>query len=1100
MRQMFHRVALGIAVVLLPARVPADGVSQRSIILFRDQHPAAAATKATATLRAEPLDAQSGEVASALARGGARDVRRFHLVNAMVATISADQAADLRARDDVLAVVPDLPLGRPKREARDAGAPGAAAVPAVMATQQVCPPNPADPLLEPEALQLMNVAFQDDALPGASDLADGSGVTVAFLADGLDINNPDFTRNGNSIFTDYADFTTEGPDAATNGAEAFGDASAIAAQGNQVYDLSQAVNPAHPLPPGCNVRVRGVAPGASLVALKVFGQTTQPVTSSFLQAIERAVMVDHVDVIEQSFGASPFPDPATDPIALADSAAVAAGVVVVAGSDDAGTTRTAGSPSDDAGVIAVGAATSFRVYRQATQAGSQLSSGGWLSENISGLSSSGFRQFGPHTIDMLAPGDLGWAVCTPNPSRFGSCTGFSGQPSSIQAFGGTSQSSALTAGVAALVIQAYAQTHGGIRPTPALVKQIIASSATDLHAPAEEQGAGLVNARKAVQLALSVPDRNGKPPKQGSHLLVDHTSLSAAGAPGKELKFHVKVTNTGDQSATLQPVLQALHPTFDSSDSGTININPASAPAFIDGRGIGSAFAIHQFTVPSGVDHLDGTLAWNGQAQPNSLVHLTLFDPSGRMAAYSNPQGGSGFAHVDVHDPASGTWSAAVWTRKNGTVYNGDVQFAFTTQHFESIGTVSPGKTLKPGARKSVSVHLPLPTDAGDTSARLVLGTGGPDDGIVPITVRSLVPVSKTGATFHGLLTGGNGRKPFFGGQVLSFQFDVPKGVPVVNLALQLANPNDDLIGFLLDPQNQPLDIQSTVPIGGGSFAFTDTMQFSLRTPQAGRWTLVLALGLDNSGRLQESFTGTIDFTPASITVDNLPTSKSAHLTAGQPVAVTVHVTNTGVSQKVVFVDARLTQLVTVPVLALSPTTVPLPLGNSGSRPTWLVPTHADALTMVASSTVPIAMTMSDQFGASEVPAVARGSTATANLALPAIAPGVWFGAPALVGPFGNGGPPAATADMAATAEMNVFDRAITSDTGDLWLLAVDSSAPPFSPLVLDPGQSSTIAVTITPAGPAGTSVKGFLEVSTINPNTISGDTLAAFPYAYRIQ
>jgi hypothetical protein len=66
-------------------------------------------------------------------------------------------------------------------------------------------------------------------------------------------------------------------------------------------------------------------------------------------------------------------------------------------------------------------------------------------------------------------------------------------------------------------------------------------------------------------------------------------------------------------------------------------------------------------------------------------------------------------------------------------------------------------------------------------------------------------------------------------------------------------------------------------------------------------------------------------------------------------------------------------------------------------------------------------------------PAVPAGPTATAHLALPAIAPGVWFGAPALVGPFGNGGPPAATADMTATAEMNAFDQAITSDTGDVW-------------------------------------------------------------------
>ena len=898
MRNVLRRAALSIALVLVPMRVPADGGSQRSIVLFRNQHPEAPAEKSTATLRATTIGAEQADVASALARGGAGDVRRFHLVNALAATISSDQAAELRARDEVLAVVPDLPLRQPGREPRDTGAPGAGAVPAVMPPQQLCPSNPADPLLEPEALQLMNVAFQDDALPGASDLADGSGVSVAFLADGLDINNPDFMRNGSSIFTDYADFTTEGPDAATDGAEAFGDASAIASQGQVVYDLSQVVNPAHPLPPGCTVRVRGVAPGASLVGLKVFGQTTQPLTSSLLQAIERAVMVDHVDVIDQSFGASPFPDPATDPIALADSAAVAAGVVVVAGSSDAGSTRTAGSPSDDAGVIGVGAATSFRVYRQATLAGSQLSSGGWLSENISGLSSSGFQQFGPHAIDVVAPGDLGWAVCSTNSARFAGCKSFSGQPTSIQAFGGTSQSSALTAGVAALVIQAYAQAHGGIHPTPTLVKQIIASSATDLHEPADEQGAGLVNARKAVQLALSVPDRNGKPPKQGSHLLVDQTSLSGAAAPGKELKFHVKVRNTGEQPATLQPVLQALHSTFDSNDSGTITLNPATAPTFIDGTGIASAFAIHQFTVPSGVDRLDGTLAWSGQTQPNSRVHLTVFDPSGRMAAYSNPQGGSGFAHVDVHDPVSGTWTAALWTRKNSTQYIGDVQFAFTTQHFDTIGTVSPGKTLKSGARKSVSVSLPLPTDAGDMSARLVLGTGGSDDGIVPITVRSLVPVGKTGATFHGLLTGGNGRKPLFGGQVLSFQFDVPKGVPVVNLAVQLANPNDDLTGFLLDPQNQPLDIQSTASIGGGTVVFTDAMQFSLRTPQAGRWTLVLALGLDNPGRLQESFTGTIDFTPASITVDNLPTSRSARLTAGQPVAVTVHVINTGSARR----------------------------------------------------------------------------------------------------------------------------------------------------------------------------------------------------------
>src|SRR5262249_51799514 len=162
---------------------------------------------------------------------------------------------------------------------------------------------------------------------------------------------------------------------------------------------------------------------------------------------------------------------------------------------------------------------------------------------------------------------------------------------------------------------------------------------------------------------------------------------------------------------------------------------------------------------------------------------------------------------------------------------------------------------------------------------------------------------------------------------------------------------------------------------------------------------------------LQESFTGTIDFTPASITVDNLPTSRSTRLTAGQPVAVTVHVTNTGVSQKVVFVDARLTQLVTLPVSALSPTPVPLPLGTGEPRRAWLVPPPAAPWTGGESSGGRGGRAMPAQCGAPEAPAVPAGPTATAHLALPAIAPGVWFGAPALVGPFGNGGPPAVTAD-----------------------------------------------------------------------------------------
>ena len=93
------------------------------------------------------------------------------------------------------------------------------------------------------------------------------------------------------------------------------------------------------------------------------------------------------------------------------------------------------------------------------------------------------------------------------------CTDNAGNPSPIQDFGGTSQSSPLTAGEAALVIQAYRNTHHGANPSPAVVKQIITGTAQDLDHPAFEQGSGLINSLAAVQAAESWRDGNGRRPR-----------------------------------------------------------------------------------------------------------------------------------------------------------------------------------------------------------------------------------------------------------------------------------------------------------------------------------------------------------------------------------------------------------------------------------------------------------------------------------------------------------------------------------------------------------------------------------------------------------
>ena len=91
-------------------------------------------------------------------------------------------------------------------------------------------------------------------------------------------------------------------------------------------------------------------------------------------------------------------------------------------------------------------------------------------------------------MNLVAPGDLNWIACSTN-----TCANENGQPTDLQQEGGTSESSPLTAAAAADVIQAYRSTHGGASPTPALVKQILVSTATDIDAPAEQQGAGLLN-------------------------------------------------------------------------------------------------------------------------------------------------------------------------------------------------------------------------------------------------------------------------------------------------------------------------------------------------------------------------------------------------------------------------------------------------------------------------------------------------------------------------------------------------------------------------------------------------------------------------------
>ncbi len=1062
--------------------------THRSIIIFKNQLANLPAKGVTARQRIRAADASQADVRSELTRLHAGNVKSFQIINAISATISAAEIARLKANPAVAAVVPDA-----MRQFASLGSGPGAAIPAALASvrhgrasspaavQQICPANPGRPLIEPEARTVMNV-------PAAQRIVDGTGIKVGIIADGLDPNNPDLIRpDGQHVIFDYEDFSGFGPGAPTDGREAFLDAGTIASQGNQTYDLSGFVNPAHPLPPGCNIKIEGIAPGASLAVLNVVGSNAGFFNSQVIQAIQWAVLNDHVNVLNESFDANPIPDTENDPVSLADQAAVAAGVTVVVSSGDAGPFNNIGSPATTPGVIAVGGTTTYQVYRQTTRYGTQLSPGGWENNNISALSASGVTEFDPHTVNVVAPGDRGWSLCSSNTTEFTGCADIDhgANPPPIWAAGGTSASAPETSATAALVIEAYARVHGGGLPSPALVKQIIVSTATDLGAPADHQGAGLVNTLKAVHLAQSV---NGGSP-QGSTLLVNKTSLNTTVKAGQSRAFSVGVTNEGTRSQTVTPTVSGL-PTTVSNDTGTVNLS-SSSPTYIDGEGNTDFYALRTFSVPAGTGYLNGNITWN-DATIGGVAYETLFDPQGNVAAYSLiGTNQSGFGHVEVRKPSAGTWTAVIFTVSTAQ-YRGPVQFSYATEKFHTAGSVSPAsETLAPGTSGTFKVTVTAGS-AGDEALSLHLGTGSSTDGSIPIIVRSLVPINSGGGSFHGRLTGGGNF--FDAGQGFTYQFKVPSGKPSLNVGIQLPALDYSLEGFLVDPSGEPLDVQST---GNDVFFGTGpTMQFFHGSPAAGLWTVVLlTIAPVDGAHLSEPFTGAVSFTAPAVTSSGIPDSAGKVLPAGVPVTATIHVTNTGNISKDYFADARRSGRVPQELLGTDVNNVAQPLSPT-VQPNWLVPTNTNLLTVAAQGTVPVTMDVLANQGDPDFAGISFGNDSVAALTAPEVAPGFFFGLPEATGPFTA--PTTGIVNLAAVAYTNPFDSAVSASSGDVWAQSVNASAP-YTPVTLAPGQSGTITLTFTPNAPTGTVVRGFVAVDTFNLATFSGDELINIPYAYTV-
>ena len=277
-------------------------------------------------------------------------------------------------------------------------------------------------------------------------------------------------------------------------------------------------------------RFKGIAPGASLIDLRVLTSDGGGLTSDAISAVEwvianRNTIGDNgqpmnIRVINLSLGHAPFEPTATDPLTTICREAVRQGIVVVAaagnlGKNDAGTPVYGGiiSPGTERAVLTVGAMTTWGTDVRTDDALATYSSRGpTYFENMI-------------KPDIAAPGSNLVAPQSPGSTLINQYPSLDIEGNYMK-LSGTSMAAPVAAGAAALILE----KKPGLKPNA--VKAILMYTAEKRNQNVMEAGAGYINIVGALNLAANINSNSSV----GAYWLLNnglglHYSNVIAGSP-----------------------------------------------------------------------------------------------------------------------------------------------------------------------------------------------------------------------------------------------------------------------------------------------------------------------------------------------------------------------------------------------------------------------------------------------------------------------------------------------------------------------------------------------------------------------------------------